>query len=218
MNRTIGLAAALAAGLALPASAATFTGGWTVDYNAFDPGLVVEVTPGSGGGTTPDLAVGDSYTFDLFRIWTDETSVNAGEDTTPAPISVGFTFTNPVAGGVIAGVTEGGRSGFFGAVHDGRVTWDAPLTVRFGAGDTGRLTLSLGDATFNRSVFGLHEGERYGASVTATLRYDAAPAPVPLPAALPLMAVGLGALGIAGRRRGRKGHGGGAAIAGLTAS
>ena len=85
MNRTIGLAAALAAGLALPASAATFTGGWTVDYNAFDPGLVVEVTPGSGGGTTPDLAVGDSYTFDLFRIWTDETSVNAGEDTTPAP-------------------------------------------------------------------------------------------------------------------------------------
>jgi hypothetical protein len=40
MNRTIGLATALAAGLALPASPATFTG-WTVDYNAFDPGLVV---------------------------------------------------------------------------------------------------------------------------------------------------------------------------------
>lgn len=209
MNRTIGLAAALAAGLALPASAATFTGGWTVDYNAFDPGLVVEVTPGAGAGTTPDLAVGDSYTFDLFRIWTDETTVNSGEDTTPAPISVAFTFVNPVAGGVIAGVTEGARSGLFGAIHDGRVTWDAPLTVRFGAGDTGRLTLSLSDATFNRGVFGLDEGERYGATVAATLRYDAAasPAPVPLPAALPLMALGLGALGIAGRRRGRRAAG-----------
>ena len=203
MSRAIGLAAALAAGLALPgaALAATFTGGWTVDYNAFDPGLAVAATPGAGAVATPDLAVGDSYSFDLFRIWTDETTINSGEDTTPLPISVAFTFTNPVAGGVIAGVTEGERSGFFGTVHDGRVTWDAPLTVYFGAGDSGRLTLSLGDATFNRGLFGLHGGEAYGATVSATLRYDAAPAPIPLPAALPLLGLGLGALGIAGRRR-----------------
>lgn len=204
MNVKTFLAAGLTAGLtalAAPAavSAATFTGAWTVSHNSYDPGLVVEVAPGAGGGTTPDLAVGDVHSFDLFRIWTNESSVNR-DDEAPMPIEVAFNFTDPVAGGVISGVTEGERS-FFGLLHNGRVTWDGPLVVNFGAGDTGRFTLVLSDAVFNRGLFGLDEGYRYGATVQATLRYDAAPAPVPLPAALPLLAAGIGVMGFAARRR-----------------
>jgi len=198
MKTAIALAACLAAGAPGIAAAATFAGGWTVSYNTADPGLVVDVAPEAGGGTTPNLEVGDSYTFNLFRIWTNETSVNAHEDEAPKPISVSFNFTDPVMGGVAQGVTSGQRV-LGGLIQKGKLTWDGPLELSFGKNGTGRLSVSLADATFNEGLFGLKPGFRHGAGVEATVRYDAAP--VPVPAALPLLAAGLGALGFAARRR-----------------
>ena len=197
MNTATMLAAAFAAALALPgaAGAATFTGGWTVARDGVAPGLAVRVARKAAFGVMPDLEVGDSYTFDLFRIWSDET---AGRAHAPK-ISVTFDLANPVAGGVISGVTRDGRSGWRGVVRNGRLTWDGPLAVYFGAGDTGRMTLSLADALLDNGRSGDRGGRGRGATVAATLRYDVAP--VPLPAALPLLGLGLGALGVAGRRR-----------------
>ena len=86
-------AAVAAAVLAFPgvAGAVSFGGTYGVSANGADPGLVVQVAPGAGVFGTPDLAVGGSHVFDVFRIWTDESSVNAGEDDVAKPISASFT-------------------------------------------------------------------------------------------------------------------------------
>ena len=192
--------------LALPcgAMAATFSGGWTASANASDPGLVVSLSSASGAVNTSDLAVGQSYSFNLFRIWTDEATVNRGEDDQPQPISVSFAFTDPVVSGTTVGQTFGERS-LLGVIQQGRVVWNGPLTLSFGQGGTGRMTISLSNGVFNSGVGGLDEGATDSALVRATLRYDQAPvsspAAVPLPATLPLLAAGVGAIGLAARRR-----------------
>lgn len=199
-------AALTAAVLVLPgaAGAVSFTGSWAVTaLNSSDPGLVVEVDPSGGAGTTPGMAVGESISFDLFRIWTTEGSVNAGEDTVPKPIAVRFDFTDPVMSGIAGGSTAGLRipdSGIVsGAVQKGVLSWDGPLVLNFGPQNSGKITIALADAVFNTGVFSLFGGEHFGADVRATLSYDMAP--VPVPAALPLLLGGIGLLGAAGRRR-----------------
>lgn len=200
-------AAIVASALAMPggAIAATFSGGWTAQANAADPGLVVQLSTAAGAVTTRDLAVGQSYSFNLFRIWTDEATVNRGEDDQPQPIAVSFAFTNPVVSGTTQGQTFGERSGFLGVIQQGRVVWDGPLTLSFGAGNTGRMTITLSNGVFNTGLGSLDEGVTESALVRATLRYDQAPvsspAAVPLPATLPLLAAGVGAIGLAARRR-----------------
>ncbi len=194
-------AAVAAAVLAFPgvAGAVSFGGTYGVSANGADPGLVVQVAPGAGVFGTPDLAVGGSHVFDVFRIWTDESSVNAGEDDVAKPVSVSFAFTAPGGfGGAASGATTGARI-LGGLFQEGRLTWDGPLVLNFGKGSTGQVTLALSDAIFNSGLFGLDKGARHGADVTATLTYDVAP--VPAPAALPLLIGGIGLLGAAGRRR-----------------
>lgn len=192
-------AAALAvASFLLPAAvgAATFTADWSVDANASDPGLVVGVYPGAGTFSA-DLEVGESFTGKLFRIWTDETTVNA-DDRVATPISVSFGFTSPdIFGGVVTGETVG-RS-FLGIIQHGELTWDAPLTLNFGAGGSGQVTLALADAMFNTGLFGLSDGKKWGADVYGTLTYNVSP--VPLPAALPLLLGGIALIGAVSRRR-----------------
>ena len=100
-----------------------------------------------------------------------------------------------------------GREGdvISGVIQQGRVVWNGPLTLSFGQGGTGRMTISLSNGVFNSGVGGLDEGATESALVRATLRYDQAPvsspAAVPLPATLPLLAAGVGAIGLAARRR-----------------
>ena len=192
--------AALAAMLTLPgaAHALSFSGNWNIDtINDSDPGLVVKTSASSGSFTTGDLAVGDSYTFSLFKIWTDETDVG-NDDRASSPIKVGFGFSDPVTAGAASGSTTGVNALL---TQWGAVSWDGPITLAFGKGDTGRLTLALSDAIFNKGLFGLNEGYKYGANISATLTYDAAP--VPLPATLPLLLGGIALVGAAARRRSR---------------
>jgi hypothetical protein len=193
------LAAAALATACLPglAAAATFSGSWSVDANAADPGLVVRTAP-AAPHFAADLEVGESRRFDLFHIWTDEADVAAREDTARKPISVGFSFSDPIAWGAVSGETAGERI-FGGLVQQGRLSWDGPLVLNFGERNSGRLTLALSDAIFNKGMFGLGEGYRHGATVAATLTYDVAP--VPLPAALPMLLGGLGLIGAVARRR-----------------
>jgi hypothetical protein len=179
------------------AGAATFTGTWSVHANTADPGLVVKTNPGSGS-FSHNLNVGDSVTFKLFRLWTDETWVNA-DDKVAKPIKVAFDFTSPFSfGGEVAGTTVG-TSSIFGIIQRGKVDWSGPVSLAFGPEDSGRLTLSLFDASFNKGVFGLTPGYKKGADIYARLTYDVAP--IPVPAALPLLLGGLGLLGFAARRR-----------------
>lgn len=192
-------AALVAASVVLPgiAGATTFTGTWSVDVNSTDPGLVIETYPSSGSFST-SLEVGDSVTGKLFSIWTNETDVGP-DDQIPKPISMAASFSSPDSfGGILDGETTGVRE-LFGFVQSGELTWDGPLTLAFGAGDTGRVTLALSDAAFNWGLFGLNEGPKWGANVYGTITYDVAP--VPVPAALPMLLGAFGILGFAARRR-----------------
>ena len=72
-----------------------FTGPYTVSVQQnSDPGLVINTQPIAAIPLDFTLnAFGDlTGYFDLFKIWTDETTVNK-DDTYPDPISVKFTFT-----------------------------------------------------------------------------------------------------------------------------
>lgn len=192
--------AALAAMLTLPgaAHALSFSGDWNITtINDSDPGLVVRTSASGGSFSTGDMAVGDSYTFNLFKIWTDETDVGK-DDRASSPIKVGFSFTDPATAGTVGGSTAGVNAL---VAQWGTLGWDGPVTLAFGKGDTGRLTLALSDAIFNKGLFGLNEGYKHGAKITATLTYDAAP--VPLPATLPLLLGGIALVGAAARRRSR---------------
>src|SRR5262249_48554663 len=160
--------------------------------NTADPGLVVAVSPTSGGLGFDLPNAGNSTTFGLFDIWTDETSVNA-DDRFAKPINVNFTFTSPAATGNVGGNTLGGS--LLGIFQFGRVVWGGPLNLLFG--DGGQLRITLSDETFNFGIFGLTPGHHFGATVKGKFDLVQAPAPVPLPAALPLFASACGALGVA---------------------
>lgn len=189
------LVAAAVMALALPgaASAVTFSGAWNVSGSALsDPGLVV----GAAGPSafSFDLEDGGSTSFKLFRIYTGESDVGS-DDLDPQGLDVGFALTSHAAGGTVGGTSIGRK--FFG-FQWGEVAWSGPVEIDVG---TGLLSVLLSDAKhFNKGLFGLSKGEKHGADVYATVSY-AAVAPVPLPAGLPLVLVGLGALGCAGFRR-----------------
>ena len=193
----------LVLGMAGAAWAETFTlDNFNATLNNTDPGLVLQSAPIQ---TTPfsfDLNVGGSTTFDLFKIWTDESDVGS-DDRVEKEISVSLNFTAPPPpfGSSIDGDTVGVYNGrWYFNEQFGRVEWDGPVTFNFGPQGNGELTITLSNETFNWGLYGLSEGSRWGANVEATAYYATAAVPEPTT----MLLLGLGLLGVAGIRRFKK--------------
>jgi hypothetical protein len=183
------------------AAPVNFSGPYAVTALSSDPGLVIQtLTLNSPLNFT--LSAGESTPFiSLFDIWTDETFVNA-DDEVASPISVAFNFTPSTSPNTVFGTTVGDPStGFLGAFQQGVLTWTDPVNFLFGVG--GVLQVVLTDETFNTGLFGLTPGERKGATVKGMFTLISEPSVIPVPAALPLFAGGLGMLAWMSRRRRR---------------
>jgi hypothetical protein len=191
------MAAAMVALLApVAVSAATFTGNFSVTGEALsDPGLAIATSPNVPGFSF-NLNDGESTSLNLFHIWTDETALNA-DDLAPKTVAVNFNIDSHI--GSVTGKSVGSAAGFLNLFFGGNVAWDAPLLLNVG---TGTLAVALSNASFNYGFLDIKEGSKYGADVSANFTYTAAPAPVPLPGTLGLIAAGMSALGFFGIRRG----------------
>jgi len=138
----------------------------SVSADTAEPGLVIgSMVKSTVPGTAFSLTDGSSFTFDLFDIWTDEPKINA-DDLVSSSISATISFTNPITGVTVNGITVGG-SWMAGLSQWGTLTWNGPVTVSVPGDRTFQITLS--NAEFNYGFSGLNEGMMCGATVTATI-------------------------------------------------
>ena len=186
--------------LAAPAiSATTFKGSYNITANnPGNPGLEIK-TQELADPFSFTLNLNQSVTFDLFRIWTEETSVNAfppnNDDVIARPISVAFTFVQPVGpGGAVTGTTNGVN---LIVTHYGKLDWANGGVQTFAFGNNNVLKVKLDNVTFNKGLFGLAPGKAHGANVSATFTLTA----VPESATWAMMIGGFGLAGVAVRRR-----------------
>src|SRR5690606_17553058 len=97
----LAMAGLLAATVSVPAMATVFTGTYTTTAHSSGNGLLIQTTPGAQNISFDIEQGGPSYTNNkLFRIWTDEGSVNFGEDTTPKAFTLTFNFDSPAFDGI----------------------------------------------------------------------------------------------------------------------
>jgi hypothetical protein len=135
------------------------------------------------------LAQGESHSFDFFTISLDPCCWTSGVYGIEATLA----FDAPAGSGPAQGSGGGWASTFFGIISGGFLTWDSS-------------TLPDILTTANGSIFsvdfadGIDLSLGNSATVQATVT---ATSVVPIPAALPLMAGGLGLLGFMGWRRNR---------------
>lgn len=145
----------------------TLIGGSILANTDTDNGLnILTSVAGSLPGYTFTLDDGEYETFQFFKIWTDEGSVNFGEDTTPKQIAATLNFDTGFDA-TVNGVTFGQN---LLLTHSGKVQWGDP--VEFVLADR-TFVIDLKDETFNKGgllSFGLKAGERNGTWVKATIK------------------------------------------------
>jgi hypothetical protein len=177
----------IAAGVATsPASAITFdTSSVSVTDSINGPSIQY-----SSNGLDRNLTVGSPFTINDFitaRITGSSFSSQTGN------ISVTFDFSSPSGA---SGNTDSGSisATIVDRAHDISITWNDPITISFGNGD--QLSVNLANVNFDCGSSCNQDTFNIAGTFTAL-------APTPLPAALPLFAGGLGALGLLGWRRKR---------------
>lgn len=199
--------------ISVAANATVVKSNYTIDANATDPGLVIQTADAANNPFTYDVTLGNPVTFDLFDIWTDENSLDkggflglgCGADCDPKSINVDFGFILPETGNsTVDGTTQGSKK-LLGVFQGGKLTWNGPADFMFGPLGDGLLQISLSDKTFNKGVFGVKEGEQYGATVKATLSLisNATATAVPEPGIFALFGLALIGVGFAASRRRR---------------
>lgn len=144
-------------------------------------GLIIssELAP-TLAGTSFSLDDGNSWTFDFFKIWTDETFVDQ-DDKNAVQVTATLDFSTPNFGANVDGLTYA-VTVFNGVGQYGEVAWQGPSPT-FTLGDR-VFRVSLNNARFNegRNIGGLASGEDFGAMIRATvtqLSSSVPPPPVP---------------------------------------
>ena len=153
---------------------------YNVNLNTVDPGLVLYWSPLQTTPVSAFLEEGYTETFPLFRIGTNEQSIN-WDDLAQKQISVSFAWAAPPS--VVLDDVNGQTYGF---IDWGRVEWGGPAIFTFGNG--GEFRISLENKWFDTPGF---------ADIQATFNYVRAPVPEPMS----LLLLGLGLLGIGVARR-----------------
>jgi hypothetical protein len=167
-------------------------------YTDGSNGLAIDtaMAPGVANGTEAfSLDDGDSYTFDFFQIWTDESTINP-DDVISQDITADLDFTAPPGVTVeIDGQTVGTdrpiefRGHVIGTLGTGaEVTWDDVPPIDVIAGDR-EFNVSLSDTWFNSFLGFYVPGELFAGTVEATVTQISgtltsvdSPAVAPLPA------------------------------------
>lgn len=141
---------------------------------------------------------GQSTSFRFFDIWTEEGRVDA-DDRTARSITATLRFSDPLSEANVDGNTMG--VSLKGILQFGLVTWNAPAVVSVA---DRKFKVNLTDAAFNWGLFGLNEGQRYGASIYATVTQlestvvTPPPPPPPSPVLTPLPSAAWGGLVLLG--------------------
>ncbi len=144
----------------------------------------------SGASTSFTLGEGDSQTFDFLR-WngTGTTGSILWPDDRNFEVTATLAFAPPVASGSSTG--SGGAHIFAGFITAGTLNWDNSPQLLTGANG------SVFSLSFEGGSSWLLDGDA-GYTSKASVHLVSA---VPLPAAAPLLIFGLGAIGVARRRR-----------------
>lgn len=193
--------------MASAAHALTFTGFYSVNhYTDGSAGLataVVDQTPGPGTDFSFTLgAVGDTFVFEPFRIYTPEATVD-DDDLEAKAVILGFMFTSPSPfGGAVMGTTRGNFTGDDG--QNASLLWNdgGNALIPFGVG--GMLSVHVNDVFYNNGVGGLGGGEAGGATPTiffTLLRAPEGGTAIPEPTTWALLILGFGLAGALLRQR-----------------
>ncbi len=174
--------------------------GSAVVAHSSGPGLLIETELATGlANQAFTLNDGQSYTFDFFKIWTDETDVNIGEDTEQRPITATLDFDVPDLDAQVQGITFGGNL----MLQAGIVVWNDPVIINAGART---FSVNLNNAVFDLGWFKLGN---HAATITATVKQISSggatttPPPTSVPDAgstMTLLGLGLTAMALVQRR------------------